>query len=223
MADARAIVSKLISAKLSPFLANARRAVNLYELAKETPQEKPVRDDILRSAVVLLHASVEEMLRSVAGWYLPKCGEDALNRIPLADSLDPLRAEKFFLGKLLSHRGKTVDDLISESIHRHVERRTFSDTTEIVGLFETVGFEVDDELKKILPEIGALISRRHQVVHRADIPPRSATPNKMLAEDVARWTDATHSLITWVTTQSVVRDTIEELEKRGATFKNRTS
>jgi hypothetical protein len=71
-------------------------------------------EDILRAAVVLLHATLEDFLRYIGALYLPEGNEETLNRISLAGTHE--RPEKFFLGRLAQHRGKTVDALIVESV-----------------------------------------------------------------------------------------------------------
>ncbi len=124
------------------------------------------KTDLLRAAVVFLHATLEDCLRSVALDYLPKTGLETINKIPLAGSRS-IRAEKFPLGRLIEHRGKTGDDLINESITQHLERCSFNDTTDISNLLESMGF-LSEGMQRTLPTLQRLMSRRHQIVHQAD-------------------------------------------------------
>src|SRR5437867_708503 len=88
--------------------------------------------DILRASVVLLHASLEEVLRSIAYWKLPVASASVLNDIPLV-GLGP-NPKKFLLGDLDSHRGKSIFDVIKESVDAHLAQSNFNNTVEIASL-----------------------------------------------------------------------------------------
>jgi hypothetical protein len=116
------------------------RVVVLIDLAQAPQNEagEPVgihRQDLLRAAVVLLHATVEEFLRYVGTLYLPHSPEEVLNSVSILGSEDPLRPEKFYLGRLVRHRGKTVEQLIEQSVAAHLERMTFSNTSVLSHQF----------------------------------------------------------------------------------------
>ena len=55
------------------------------------------KTDVLRAATVMLHASLEDLLRSIAYWRLPLANAESLNKIPLANNAP---ATKFTLGQL---------------------------------------------------------------------------------------------------------------------------
>lgn len=137
-------------------------------VSKEHVVLQVVHDDMLRCAVVIMHATLEDYLRHVATLYMMDCGERILNTVPLIGSGDYLRPDKFFLGKLLLHRGRTVDDVLRESIEAHFQHRTFNDTTEIAGLLTTLGLHTD-ELRQYYSDLDAMIRRRHQIVHNVDL------------------------------------------------------
>jgi hypothetical protein len=77
------------------------------------------------------------------------------------------RGEKFSLGDLQQHRGKTVDSLIEESIEAYLERSNYNNTTEIATLLLNLQLEVDP-CRRFFPELDKMMKRRHQIVHRAD-------------------------------------------------------
>jgi hypothetical protein len=81
---------------------NLRRAQGLIEFAENScPKDAPqIKDDILRAAVVFLHATLEDFLRYIGSKYIPSGNEDVLNKINLIGSSDALHPEKFFLGRL---------------------------------------------------------------------------------------------------------------------------
>src|SRR5690242_1459503 len=104
---------------LERFDANLSRVRNLGEVYRQVARPGQGRQevgvvDILRAATVLLHASLEEVFRNLARWKFPLSHEAVLDEIPLAGL--PGRAEKFSLGKLANHRGKSVQELINESV-----------------------------------------------------------------------------------------------------------
>ena len=57
----------------------------------------------------------------VGGLTIPFSDESAIDHVPLLGIGE--RPKKFFLGKLVRHRGKTVDDVIQQSIHAGNARR----------------------------------------------------------------------------------------------------
>jgi RiboL-PSP-HEPN len=123
-------------------------------------------EDILRAIVVLTHASLEDFLRTLAVTFLPFANEEVLNRIPLAGLDRP--AEKFSLGKLLLYKGQTVENVIQKSVREHLDRSTYNSIRDIVSLLETLGFDPSAH-KDSFPKIEAMIKRRHQIVHHADL------------------------------------------------------
>src|SRR3989338_2368197 len=97
------------------FALNISRVKNLVAIYQSTlagtgqGRRSHQKTDVLRAAVVLLHASVEDVLRSLAYWKLPNAATGVLDQFPLVGN-GP--AMKFSLGALAAHRGKTVDDVL---------------------------------------------------------------------------------------------------------------
>jgi hypothetical protein len=79
--------------------------------------------DLLRAAVVLLHATLEEILRSLAEWKLPAASPEALAEIPLAGAK---RGTKVGLQELAGFRGQTLDQVITESVRECLERSNYN-------------------------------------------------------------------------------------------------
>ena len=148
-------------------LARVRHLVDSYgQLAGAGQGRRPVNtSDLLRAATVFLHATLEDFLRSLERWRLPAAGEDRLNQIPLSGTGS--RAERFSLGKLTNHRGKTVNDLIGESVEKHLERSNYNDTNDVAAVLELVGVPPAD-VDKHFPGLSELMRRRHHIVHQAD-------------------------------------------------------
>ena len=128
--------------------------------------------DVLRAATVLLHASIEDVLRSLAYWKLPDASSNVLEAIPLAGGT----ASKFHLGTLASHRGKTVAEVIKESVDANLERSNYNNPSEVVALLKSIGLNTDP-LTLHLPKLEMTMKRRHQIVHRADANPNPGSGN----------------------------------------------
>jgi hypothetical protein len=158
-----------IADRFSHNIGRVRNLVALYRaLSGPGAGRRPVHaTDILRAAVVLLHAALEDSLRSIAAWKLPTLGESALNEVPLVGMGEAGRAEKFFLGKLAAHRAKSVQQLIDESVRAAMNRMSFNNTSDIAGLIGRVG--VEPQLFQVhFPALSIMIERRHHIVHQAD-------------------------------------------------------
>ncbi|MEO4049415.1 HEPN domain-containing protein [Pseudomonas sp. CAU 1711] len=151
---------------------NFSRVNNLLSLYKETSKKQRGRvlvhqADILRSAVVLMHAMLEDCLRTIASHYLPLSQEDYLSKIPLHGLNNSGRPEKFHLSELAKFKGMTVDQVISASVNSHLDRTSFNNVADITNLLQSLDVDTK-ELADFFPTLESMISRRHQIVHRGD-------------------------------------------------------
>ena len=149
--------------------------------------------DVLRAAVVLLHATLEDMLRTLEGYLLPHASEGTINEVPLLGQEVHGRPEKFFLGALSKHRQKSVDTLIKESVSAHLADITYNDTTEIISRLNRLGLNTS-RLKPFLSSLDDMIRRRHSIVHKADRNEAHGvghfTARSLAATLVVRWINA---------------------------------
>ncbi len=133
-------------------------------------EEEEVTSAILRSAVVFVHATLEDLLRSVESDLLPYSDRKALETIPLAGTN---RREKFTLGDLAAYRGKSILEVIRESVSEHLSTISYSNTERITARLKRLGIEIKEEdSNRLYPQLETLIQRRHQIVHRADKTPQ---------------------------------------------------
>lgn len=147
------------------FQDNIRRARNLLSVYQRLDPggqgRRSVQDtDVLRAATVFTHAALEEVFRGLVSWKYPSASETLLNEIPLIGISETGRPEKFFLGKLDSHRDKTVQQLIDESVSAYVGNLTVNNTTEISNLVRKIGVE-SDTVNHQFSAISQLVKRRH--------------------------------------------------------------
>jgi hypothetical protein len=85
--------------------------------------EFPARSDLLRASVVLLHATLEDVLRSVLELRLPTANAEHLAMLKFA--VGDRSKDHLSMSELAKHRGKTVDQLIGERIEVYLERSNF--------------------------------------------------------------------------------------------------
>ncbi len=123
------------------------------------------RDDILRSAVVLLHAILEDTLRTNAVVIYPTLSKEVIDTIPLAGFQK--RPGKISLGDLAEFRGKNTDEIIKESVYTYFQESNFNSTRDIADLITKIGLNCD-EFRQYFPLLSDMISRRHRIVHLGD-------------------------------------------------------
>ena len=154
------------------FTSNIGRVKNLvaiYRVQLSGPgkgRRSHQETDVLRAAAVLLHASLEDVLRSLAYWKLPAAPANVLENVPLVGGT----ALKFNLGGLAAHRGKSVDELIKESTDASLERSNYNNPGEVTSLLQALGLNTAP-LVAFMSTLDQAMKRRHQIVHRADANP----------------------------------------------------
>ena len=168
-------------------------------------------DDVLRSAVVLTHACLEDFLRTLISRILPQGDECALKDIPLAGT--GRGKPQFHLGQLAQHRQKTVDSVIRESIAEFLDRTTFNNTTEIAQVLELLRIEPHSEgVKGSFSGLDQMIRRRHQIVHRSDKLKGTSTLEPIHISQVQDWLKATDDFTIGVMS-SIVANSVVKLLK----------
>jgi hypothetical protein len=151
------------------FHVNLSRMRSRVALNTSSPRKglgrRPVQDsDLLRSAVVLLHAALEDLLRSLAEWKLPTARPEIFAEVPLAGTRGKIR---FGLQDLAGFRGQSVGDIISQSIKEHLERSNFNHPGDIKAVLESIGLD-PRIIDPVAAELAAMMSRRHWIAHRVD-------------------------------------------------------
>lgn len=150
---------------------NLSRVMNLiviYEnnLLGQGRGRRPVSSgDVLRAAVVLLHAALEDFLRSIAEWKIPMAEKGVLDKIPLTGQKG--RPDKFLLGDLVRHRGKRVEQIFKESVDNYLERSNYNNITELRTVLEDSGID-SSRVSHHFNKVNKVMLRRHNIVHRVD-------------------------------------------------------
>jgi hypothetical protein len=148
-------------------LERVRGLVDLYELLAGPISGRPTvhESDVLRAAVVFLHATLEDFLRSLAAIRLPDSSSETLQKIPPASGDG--RKTTMSLGELHDYRGRSINDFIRESIESHLSRSNYSNVGDIKRLLSDLRLEpscVDPHAARL----AALMTRRHHIAHRLD-------------------------------------------------------
>lgn len=178
---------------------------NLFEQAKASPKRPTVKEaDILRAAVVFLHSALEDYLRGILSDLLPQIGDEAaINGIALIDTQD--RAEKFYMGKLLPYKDKTVASLISDSVRQHMKKVSFNDVTDIASWLKKISVSLNDFHDH--DSVNTMIKRRHKIVHEADNNQNSGQGNHFAAsinlQTVKAWETSVVNLVNSIEAQLV--------------------
>jgi hypothetical protein len=123
--------------------------------------------DLLRAAVVFLHATLEDLLRSSLEWRLPLAAPQHLARVPLVGSKKGGRDPSYNLEDLARHRGKSVDEVLKESVDAHLVDSNFNNPGQVISVLTSLGL-AESIVDPFRNHLGAMMSRRHWIVHRTD-------------------------------------------------------
>ena len=176
-----------ITSRLAQNLARVARIASAhqlyFDLAEHLEMQEPDTSDILRSAVVLLHASLEDFLRSVAAKYIPRQDTEFIGRLPL---IGKPRSAKYSLADLVPHKDKTISKLIDESIDQWLNQHSFNNNQDIISLLKEIGLQPEC-CSEFYPLLSKMIDRRHRIVHNADRLPSNGELGEISAGDVQEW------------------------------------
>ncbi|MFP5497082.1 MAG: HEPN domain-containing protein [Gammaproteobacteria bacterium] len=174
-------------------IARVRNLVDIYSLhlsGSGGGRRGHSKTDVLRAAVVLLHAATEDLLRSLAYWKLPLASSEVLSKIPLITAAP---AVKFSLGDLSFHRGKNVDSVISDSVNGYLERSNYNNTDEVASLLSHIGVPLAN-VNSQFNQLAEVMARRHLIVHRADRGEKVGKGNHSVQSigkpQVSKWIDS---------------------------------
>jgi hypothetical protein len=147
-------------------LGRVRIMVQAYESSagKGKGRRSVKQTDLLRAAVVLLHATLEDLLRSVCEWKMPSANPEVFSDVPLVGTRGKTR---FGMQELASFRGHSVDEVIDRSVSEFLESSSFNHPGNIKEALERAGLDsafVSNFGRSLAP----MMSRRHLIAHRAD-------------------------------------------------------
>jgi len=141
--------------------------------------------EILRAAVVLTHAYLEDFVRTIARNLLPHAGAKALDKVPVK------------LGTFVRLRND-VDKIVVESVSAYLNRRPFSGREEIKNLFKMVSVNLSPIQEGYLNVLDEMSQRRHRIVHAGDrvVSPGAETIFRPITHaEVLKWLKNTHDFM----------------------------
>jgi hypothetical protein len=149
-------------------LERVRNIVQMYDVVAGAGQGRPTvqEGDLLRVAIVFLHATIEELLRDLAQERLWKASSEVLRQIPWPRGGGTAKVT-FDLGELSAFRDASVREVLQHAVSSYLEKSNFNHPGDVKQMLEWVGLSpslVDPYAK----DIGGLMARRHWIVHRGD-------------------------------------------------------
>jgi hypothetical protein len=186
--EIRAEVSKVVEPYVDRIKLNFGRChnlVRLYRAMEDTPPEIQEKvSDILRAAVVFTHASTEDLLRNVAEQRMSKTDPSRWQRICFAGSN---QVEKIDLAQLTKYGTRTAAEIVEDSIREHLARTSFNRIDDITNLMKALNLN-SKPLEQYFSKLSQLMTRRHQIVHQADLSKAApTTPVPISFEEVESW------------------------------------
>lgn len=181
---------------------------------EDRKEKKTSTEEILRATVVFLHASFEDALREISRLKLSDPPAGILKKIPLAGISPTGQPQKFSLMELKKYKGKTVNDLIRESIDEFLDKTSFNSSIDVANMLGKLQIDVSN-LRKYFASLEQMMLRRHQIVHRAD---KEDTPGDLRlapihSDDIMKWIRTVVSFIIEVTTLAMSPDVHREVVK----------
>lgn len=147
-------------------------------------------EDVLRAAVVFMHGTLEEIIRSLYLERLPSASEGTLNKIPFAAHNPKHRDKCIQLGELKNFSGQYVDNVIRHSINIYVDSMSINNSDQLVASLKLAGIQTAP-FNEHMQELNQLMKRRHKVAHQMDrdneYDPDLAAPNPISFEQVELW------------------------------------
>lgn len=138
--------------------------------------------DILRAAIILLHAALEDLLRAVEEICLPTATEtsfSSLKFVPMTGTgsggvvIPKDTKERFSLVELAPFRGQSVADVISRAIDFQLERSNYNNIADVKSALERSNIDYSFLSNADSASLEAMMRRRHLIAHRADRNPMS--------------------------------------------------
>lgn len=177
-------LSEPASKYFSRFLINISRCYNLVGIAEKLVEfeEHDGAKDVLRNVVVLLHATLEDLVRTAAiDRFLDFAPDEAISQIPVFLN-ESTFLSKTSLQELKQFGEKPASQIIKDSIRFELEKRSITNVDKLSGMMKTIGIDVS-KCNESFSEIAEMMRRRHNIVHRADFKTDIEVKNETLLEE----------------------------------------
>ncbi|WP_282756026.1 HEPN domain-containing protein [Desulfuromonas thiophila] len=178
---------------------NLERVKNLVKIYKSLVNNEKKHDkhdtDLLRAAVVLLHATLEDFVRVLVGWKLPHASSDQIKK---SDLRVPLH-------KLADNKESTVGDFLIQSLEEVLSRSTYNNKDDVTKALKSIGL---DTINLKTSDLETAMTRRHKIVHRGDRggEAEAGKVNPIQANHVLKWIENVEVFISDVSKQLEVQE-----------------
>lgn len=189
-------------------LSRVDNLIKLYEtLLHSNIASENERSEILRSVVVFLHSTIEELVRNLFIERLPNQSREVLDEIPFSIHTSSHRAKGILLGELIkSYNGRFIENILLESINSYVDAMNVNNTTQLSIQLSKVGINISD-VSAEFASIDALMARRHQIVHQMDrsdpLDPHSSPISEIGLSEVSMWRNSVSNLVIYCTKDDI--------------------
>ncbi|MBK8067444.1 MAG: hypothetical protein IPK27_07385 [Rhodanobacteraceae bacterium] len=161
-------MSDILSVEFRENLARVDNLLNAYRaLKRHSLCEKQTRMDVLRAAVVMMHSSLEEIIRNMFLIRLPGGSVEALNKIPFVGHEATHRPKQILLGDLSRFRGRFIDNIVRDSIDAYVNTMNLNNAVQLCNCLEMVSLS-PEPFRNTFQDLDAMMKRRHQIAHQMD-------------------------------------------------------
>lgn len=188
-------------------IARVRGLVTTFEsLAGKGRGRSTVADaDVLRAAVVFLHATPEDLLRSSEELRLPIAKAEAFRRpgspgdswLHLPEPGDDKGKMKFTMVDLARFRGQTVDAIFEQAVDRYLTISNYNNVGDIKTTLDRTNL-ITAWMDSDALRLSAMMARRHWIAHRADVNQKRGSgqhaAKHIAKQDVLNWVACVESL-----------------------------
>lgn len=160
----------LLKTSRTRFNLNVERVQNLITIFEDLEADNARSRDVLRGAVMLLHASLEDVLRQLLLYRMPSAPVELLTMFfsDRRDNDNP-KPDKMNIGELAKLHNVSVADEIKRRMTSRLATSHYNNVNDVLEVLTILGFDKRDVSHRVRSlSLGELMSRRHLIVHRSD-------------------------------------------------------
>jgi hypothetical protein len=163
-----------IAVRFKHNMTRVENLIDIYNASSKSTDAKVKTNarDVLRSAVVFLHAAQEDLLRGLIEYRLPTQPARAYENVPFGNSVkdkgkEKQTKDKITIAELALAKDKSVAEVLQDATKTFLLRKTFNNMADVDDALARMGLR-SKKLKLLAEDTLPMMERRHQIVHRAD-------------------------------------------------------
>ena len=172
------------------FSYNINRIETLLGLHGTVEATNEAKRDLLRAAVVLLHATTEDTMRGLIAWKLPHAPETCWEAVGYDKKQQLMSAGT---RELTKYRGKTINEVLAILAKLYVDQKLFNHVGDVKAALPSFSIKgkTKERLADLADKLEPIMTRRHKIVHQSDREDGGETdhgkPRKIAIEEVTAW------------------------------------